>query len=110
MRLPGHWSALGFVNDRAADPLKETWTISRSCGADRCTTMLNRQIGGTTVRSALVHKSDGWHASWPADVYGCRYPGSAAWVIRFMNAGYRAAARQRATPGCLIVSWEATRA
>jgi hypothetical protein len=105
---PGQWSALGFVDNRGPDPLRETWTITRSCGADGCLTMLDRQIGATTVRSALVHKPDGWHASWPADVYGCGYPGSTTWVIRFMNAGYRADARQRATPGCPLVSWEAS--
>jgi hypothetical protein len=67
-------ASIGYSDGGVGPTVHRVWTIVRSC-SQTCTYTLIRSFVGdgiaSVIRAALVHKSDGWHATWPAQRLTC---------------------------------------
>jgi uncharacterized RDD family membrane protein YckC len=107
-------SSIGYSNSFAGRRISRLWTISRNCSsAGSCSFDLTVQLPSERPAStALLRRSDGWHATFPLRNVACGYTSAGQtiywqrhWtmVLRFTHAGQVAEANDRhfsETPAC----------
>jgi hypothetical protein len=117
----------GYSDEAVGSSVQRVWTITRSCSRKCVYTLIRPFVGDndvvSVIRTTLVHESDGWLATWPAQRLTCG--GSATdpiywnqqevWILRFIDGGTVAqpnASMLSYTPRCgygrASLTWQAT--